>query len=90
MPDQASAGLEESLLEPGQRPTLDGAEQGEPAQEIAEVVRDDPKSSRTSLARLGSSAGRSRSPRVERIVAGERVRLLADELKIRPQILYRW
>jgi hypothetical protein len=27
---------------------------------------------------------------VERIVAGERVRLLADELKIRPQILYRW
>jgi len=27
---------------------------------------------------------------VERIVAGERVRALANELKIKPQILYRW
>jgi len=43
MPDQASAGLEESLLETRQRPVLDGLGEGESAQEIPEVVRDDPQ-----------------------------------------------
>jgi len=41
MPDEASAGLEEPLLEARQRPTLDGARQDKPAQEIAEIVGDD-------------------------------------------------
>jgi hypothetical protein len=51
MPDQASARLEESLLEARQRPALDGPGQGKPTQEIPEVVHDDPKSSRPSFAR---------------------------------------
>src|SRR6516165_3722801 len=41
MPDEASAGLEQSLLETRQRPALDGDGQSEPTQEIPEVVRDD-------------------------------------------------
>ena len=41
MPDQATAGLEEPLLEARQRPTLDGARKAQPAQEIAEIVGDD-------------------------------------------------
>lgn len=41
MPDQASAGLEEPLLETRQQPALDGPGEGEPVQEIPEVVRDD-------------------------------------------------
>src|SRR5262249_31990687 len=43
MPDQASAGLEESLLQACQGPALDGTGQGEPPQQIPEVVRDDPQ-----------------------------------------------
>ena len=43
MPDQATTGLEQPLLEAGQRPTLDGEGQDEPPQEIAEVVGDDPE-----------------------------------------------
>ncbi len=41
MPDEAPAGLEEPLLEARQGPTLDGERQDKPAQEIAEIVRDD-------------------------------------------------
>ena len=41
MPDQAAASLEGSLLEARQRPALDGAGEGEPAQQIPEVVGDD-------------------------------------------------
>ena len=40
LPDQASARLEESLLEARQRPALDGDRQDQPTQEVAEVVRD--------------------------------------------------
>ena len=43
MPDEASAGLEESLLEARQGPALDGLGEGKSAQEIPEVVGDDPK-----------------------------------------------
>ena len=41
MPDEASAGLEEPLLEARQGPALDSARQDKPAQEIAEIVGDD-------------------------------------------------
>jgi hypothetical protein len=51
MPDQASAGFEEPLLETGQGSALDGKGESESVQEIPKVVRDNPKSSRTSLAR---------------------------------------
>jgi hypothetical protein len=40
MPDEAPAGLEQPLLEARQGPALDGRGQAEPAQEIAEIVRD--------------------------------------------------
>ena len=43
MPDEAPAGLEQSLLETRQRPALDGPGEGESAQEIPEVVGDDPQ-----------------------------------------------
>jgi hypothetical protein len=43
MPDEAAAGLEEALLETRQRPALDGPWEGESAQEVPEVVRDDPQ-----------------------------------------------
>ncbi len=42
MPDEAPAGLEEPLLEARQRPALNGEGQNKSAQEIAEIVRDDP------------------------------------------------
>jgi hypothetical protein len=41
MPDEASAGLEEPLLEARERPVLDGQRQGQPMEQIAEVVGDD-------------------------------------------------
>ena len=41
MPDEASAGLEQSLLQARQRPALDGDRQDQPTQEIAEVVGDE-------------------------------------------------
>ena len=41
VPNEAAAGLEQPLLQARQRPTLDGTGEGESAQEIAEVVRDD-------------------------------------------------
>src|SRR5262245_10181076 len=41
MPNEAATGLEEPLLEARQRPALDSRGEGEPAQEIPEVVRDD-------------------------------------------------
>src|SRR5712692_5835489 len=40
MSDEASAGLEQSLLQARQRPALDGDRQDQPTQEIAEVVGD--------------------------------------------------
>jgi hypothetical protein len=43
MPDQATTGLEEPLLETRQGPALDGDGQGEPPQEIAEIVGDHPQ-----------------------------------------------
>ena len=43
VPDQATTGLEQPLLEAGQRPVPDGERQDEPPQEIAEVVGDDPE-----------------------------------------------
>src|SRR2546422_7895451 len=43
MSDEASAGLEQSLLQARQRPALDGDRQDQPTQEIAEVVGDHPK-----------------------------------------------
>ena len=43
MPNEAPAGLEEPLLETRQRPALDGEGQDQPAQEIAEVVGDNPE-----------------------------------------------
>ncbi len=44
MPDQPPAGLEEPLLETRQGPALDGDRQNEPAQQIAEVIGNDPAS----------------------------------------------
>ena len=43
MPNEAPPGLEEPLLETRQRPALDGEGQDQPAQEIAEVVGDNPE-----------------------------------------------
>src|SRR5437762_1722372 len=43
MPDEPPAGLEESLLETRQRPALDGERQDQSAEEIAEIVGDDPE-----------------------------------------------
>src|SRR5229473_3876289 len=43
MPDQSPAGLEQPLLEACQRPILNRKGESEPAQEIAEVVGDDPE-----------------------------------------------
>ncbi len=40
MSDEASAGLEEPLLQARERPALDGERQMEPAQEIPQVVGD--------------------------------------------------
>jgi hypothetical protein len=43
MPDEAAARLEQALLKARQRPALDGERQGEPTEQIAEVVGDDPE-----------------------------------------------
>src|SRR6266404_5875497 len=43
MPDQSPASLEQPLLEACQRPILNRKGESEPAQEIAEVVGDDPE-----------------------------------------------
>src|SRR5438128_1524828 len=43
MPDQPPAGLEEPLLQARERPALDGERQDEPAQEIPQVVGDNPQ-----------------------------------------------
>src|SRR5574337_501946 len=43
MPDEAPAGLEHPLLEARQGPTVNGTGQDQPAQEIAEIVGDDPE-----------------------------------------------
>jgi len=43
MSDGASFGLEEPLLQARERPTLDGERQDEPAQEITQVVGDNPQ-----------------------------------------------
>jgi hypothetical protein len=40
MPDEAAAGLEESLLQARQRPALDGTGEVESWQKVPEVVRD--------------------------------------------------
>ncbi len=42
VPDQAPAGLEQPLLQARQGPALDGEGQGEPAQQGAEIVGNDP------------------------------------------------
>ena len=41
--NEATTGLEQPLLEARQRPALDGEGQDQPAQEIAEIVGDDPE-----------------------------------------------
>jgi hypothetical protein len=51
MSDQPPARLEQPLLEAREGPGLDGDGQNKPAEQIAEVVGDDPSSRRTSLAR---------------------------------------
>src|SRR5262245_65044855 len=43
MPDEATAGLEEPLLETRQRPTLNGRGQHEPSQQIAKIIGDHPE-----------------------------------------------
>jgi hypothetical protein len=43
MPDEGPAGLEQPLLETHQGPALDGDGQDQSAQQIAEVVGDDPE-----------------------------------------------
>jgi hypothetical protein len=43
MPDEASARLEQPLLEAREGPALDGDGQNQPAQQIAEIVGDDPQ-----------------------------------------------
>ena len=50
MSDEAPAGLEQPLLETRQGPALDGRGQDEPSQKIADVIRDNTRSRRTSLA----------------------------------------
>jgi hypothetical protein len=51
MPDQAAAGLEESLLEARQRPALDGPGEASRRRRFPRLYAMTPKSSRTSLAR---------------------------------------
>jgi hypothetical protein len=60
MPDEASARLEEPLLEARQRPALDGNRQDQPAQQIAEVVGDDPEQ-QADLVRAEAVARETRS-----------------------------
>ena len=43
MPNEAATRLEQALLKARQRPALDGERQGEPTEQIAEVVGDDPE-----------------------------------------------
>jgi hypothetical protein len=43
MSSEASAGLEQALLEARQRPVLDGDRQDQPTHQIAEVVGNDPE-----------------------------------------------
>jgi len=43
VPDEAPPGLEQPLLQARQGPALDGKRQSEPAQEVAEIVGDDPE-----------------------------------------------
>src|SRR2546428_5020652 len=43
MSEETSAGLEEPLLQARERPALDGERQDEPAQEITQVVGDNPQ-----------------------------------------------
>jgi len=43
VPNEAPAGFEEPLLETGQGPASDGERQDEPAEQIAQVVRDHPE-----------------------------------------------
>ena len=43
MPDEAPAGFEEPLLQARERPALDGERQDEPAQEITQVLGDNPQ-----------------------------------------------
>jgi len=43
VPNEAPAGFEEPLLETGQGPASDGERQDEPAEHIAQVVRDHPE-----------------------------------------------
>ena len=58
MSDQPPARLEQPLLEARQGPGLDGDGQNKPAEQIAQVVRMAPKSSRTSFARKRSHESR--------------------------------
>src|SRR5436190_3565975 len=59
MPDEASAGLEEPLLEARQRPVLDGQRQGQPTEQIAEVIGDDSQE-QADLVRAEAVAGETR------------------------------
>ena len=43
VPNEAPAGLEQALLQTRQRPALDGEQQDQSPQEIAEVVGDEPR-----------------------------------------------
>jgi hypothetical protein len=43
VPNEAATGLEEPLLETRQRPALNAEPQDQPAQEVAEVIGDDPE-----------------------------------------------
>src|SRR3989442_283324 len=43
VPNEAAPGLEQALLQARQGPALDGGGQNQPAQQITDVVRDDPE-----------------------------------------------
>ena len=62
MSDETSAGLEEPLLQARERPALDGERQDEPAQEINQVVGDNPRGQGHVGFAAGCCAGRRWRP----------------------------
>jgi len=83
MPDEPPTGLEESLLETRQGPALNGDGQGEPAQEIAEVVGDDPEQE-ADLVGPEAVTGEAR-PILDPLLGGPALVVEADDGPVRPR-----
>jgi hypothetical protein len=88
MSHETPAGLEEPLLQAGQGPALDGDRQGEPAQQTAQVVGDDPEQE-ADLIRPEAVAGEARPvgggfPFLDPLVGRPAPLVEADDGPVRP------